>query len=206
MTTASTGNITFAQFLTDASIDEHSEWVDGMVMSMHAVADRHDELVRWLNGLLDPYSRRRKLGRLLGEPFVMHLPDANVGRSPDLFFVAANHLDRIMPKHLEGPADLAIEVISPESRYRDRVHKFAEYEKGGVDEYWLIDPTATAPPETTCEFFRRDEAAGGRFVAVQLDGDVYRTPIFPDAAFNPDWLNQTPLPDPFDIWAEWGLT
>ncbi|MFQ5793902.1 MAG: Uma2 family endonuclease [Candidatus Bipolaricaulia bacterium] len=33
-----------------------------------------------------------------------------------------------------------IEIISPESRLRDRGEKFAEYEMGGVQEYWLLDP------------------------------------------------------------------
>jgi hypothetical protein len=29
---------------------------------------------------------------------------------------------------------------SPESHRRDRVEKFAEYERGGVPEYWILDP------------------------------------------------------------------
>ena len=41
--------------------------------------------------------------------------------------------------YLDGPADVVVEIISPESRLRDRGEKFAEYEMGGVREYWLID-------------------------------------------------------------------
>jgi Uma2 family endonuclease len=37
-------------------------------------------------------------------------------------------------------ADLVIEIISPESRTRDKADKFYEYEQAAVKEYWLIDP------------------------------------------------------------------
>ncbi len=62
------------------------------------------------------------------------------GRAPDLIFVASGYLDRIKHAHLNGPADTALEIISPESRARDRGEKFYEYEQGGVRQYWLIDP------------------------------------------------------------------
>ncbi|MEJ7756097.1 MAG: Uma2 family endonuclease [Nocardioidaceae bacterium] len=42
--------------------------------------------------------------------------------------------------YLDGAADLAIEIISPESIGRDRGEKFVEYEAAGIREYWLIDP------------------------------------------------------------------
>ncbi len=35
--------------------------------------------------------------------------------------------------------DLVIEIISPQSRGRDRGDKFYEYEKDGVKEAWVID-------------------------------------------------------------------
>ena len=38
------------------------------------------------------------------------------------------------------PRDLVIEIISEESLLRDRGEKFAEYEIGGVKEYWILDP------------------------------------------------------------------
>ena len=41
--------------------------------------------------------------------------------------------------YLDGPADLAIEIISPESEARDLVDKLNEYEAAKIPEYWVID-------------------------------------------------------------------
>jgi Uma2 family endonuclease len=49
-------------------------------------------------------------------------------------------MERWGERYVDGPADLVIEVVSPESRVRDRREKFREYQVAGVAEYWLIDP------------------------------------------------------------------
>src|SRR5689334_3716187 len=67
-----------------------------------------------------------------------HLP----GRSPDLPFIAQQRTALLQRTRLDGPADLAVEVISPESVQRDRETRFGEYERGGVREFWLLDPIA----------------------------------------------------------------
>lgn len=90
-------------------------------------------------------------------------------------FVAEEHLDRLQEMHLEGPADLVVEIVSPESRLRDRGEKFAEYELAGVSEYWLLDPElrrAVAPsdpgaggglsPKGCCRAWRSGWRGSGR--------------------------------------------
>ena len=54
--------------------------------------------------------------------------------------MATEHLDRLTDSHLSGPADLVVEIVSPDSLGRDRGDKFAEYEAASIPEYWLIDP------------------------------------------------------------------
>jgi Uma2 family endonuclease len=60
-------------------------------------------------------------------------------REPDLQVILPEHLERVKDTLLDGPADLVVEIVSPESTERDRGDKFAEYERGGVAEYWIVD-------------------------------------------------------------------
>jgi Uma2 family endonuclease len=41
---------------------------------------------------------------------------------------------------MEGPPDLAVEVVSPSSIEIDREDKFAQYRSAGVSHYWIVDP------------------------------------------------------------------
>ena len=61
-------------------------------------------------------------------------------RRPDLLFFSKNRLDLIGEMAMEGPPDLAVEVLSPSSIQTDRIDKFAEYCKAGVQYYWIVDP------------------------------------------------------------------
>ena len=81
--------------------------------------------------------------------------------------------NRLQRNFLDGPADLAIEIVSPESMLRDRGTKYGEYEAGGVREYWVLDPETQR-----ADFFVLD--ASGRYQRAQPDADgIYRAPSCP---------------------------
>src|SRR5947199_8899860 len=98
----------FLEWLTDGT---HAEWVDGWVMPMSPITGAHDQLVAFLRTLMQLFLEFQPLGKLRGDPFQMktapHLP----GRAPDLIFVANEHLPRLHRTFLEGPADIAVEII-----------------------------------------------------------------------------------------------
>ncbi|MBI4586646.1 MAG: Uma2 family endonuclease, partial [Planctomycetes bacterium] len=94
---------------------------------------------------------------------------------------------------------LAVEVVSPDSRERDRVEKFCEYERGGVREYWLIDPE-----EKRADFYQLGEDGKCRLAPAGPDG-IYRSAVLPGLWIRTDWLWQEPLPPVMGILKEWGL-
>jgi Uma2 family endonuclease len=98
-------------------------------------------------------------------------------------------LDRLKGTYLEGPEDLVVEIISPESAGRDRGDKFYEYREAGIPEYWLIDPTLQQ-----AEFYHLD--AQGRYQLVPPDGEgIYHSRALPGFWLRVDWLWQEPMPD-----------
>lgn len=178
--------MTYDEFLAWANEDTLAEWVDGRVVLASPVGLRHQEIVNFLVGVLSGFARLHGLGRVLNGSFQMKL--AHSGREPDVLFVGADHLDRLTPTYLDGPADLVIEVISPESIGRDRGDKFSEYEQAGISEYWLLDPDAQR-----AEFYQLD--ASGHYQPVAADADhIYRSRALPGLWLNTDWLWQDPLP------------
>jgi len=92
----------------------------------------HDQLKGWV--------RKHRLGKTGIAPLDMVLSPRRAVQ-PDVIFVANEHLD-IIRERVMGAADLVAEVISPDSRQRDRIDKGDRYEQHGVREYWLIDPEA----------------------------------------------------------------
>lgn len=98
---------------------------------------------------------------------------------------------------MDGPADLAIEIVSPESVLRDRGAKYAEYEAGGVREYWIIDAEARR-----ADFFVLD--GEGRYQrASPDDGGKYASAVLPGFWVNIGWLWQSPLPSVRSVLKEW---
>ncbi|MDG0794361.1 Uma2 family endonuclease [Cohnella ginsengisoli] len=78
---------------------------------------------------------------VLYAPLDVILSKTNV-MQPDLVLVSKDRWEIVSKRGVEGAPDLAVEILSPGSRKRDRVRKHAVYEKHGVPEYWIVDPTA----------------------------------------------------------------
>ena len=189
--------MSFEQFL-DLDGDVHAEWVDGEVVDMPPVSERHFDVVSFLNSVFREYLARRNLGRLLGEPFQMRAHADLPSRSPDLFVVLNDRLHLVKRNHLDGPADLVIEVTSPGTRRTDRVEKLQEYERGGVREYWILDPD-----RQLAEFYALSPA--GTFdERVPDDAGVYRAAVLPDFWLRVPSLWQRPLPSAIDLLREIG--
>lgn len=150
--------LTYEEFLAWADEDTLAEWVDGDVLMTSPASFEHQQIVNLLVSTMRPFVETHQLGIVLGAPFQMKVGER--GREPDVLFLGNEHRDRLKPTYLDGPADVVIEVVSPESVSRDRGDKFVEYEQAGVQEYWLIDPR-----RKIAEFYRLDEQ--GRYQTVQ---------------------------------------
>lgn len=191
------GKVDYEQFLQWLDEDTWAEWVDGEVILMSPVSSEHSNLHAFLLTILRLYASLGQLGIVLSEPFQMKTGADLPGRSPDILFVSQEHADRLKPTYLDGPADLVVEIISPDSEERDRVHKFAEYERGGVREYWLIDPQ-----KRMAEFYVLGEE--GKYVLqVQGESGEYHSVVLQGLWLRIEWL--WALPPEIEVLKAWGM-
>ncbi|MCD5408496.1 Uma2 family endonuclease [Candidatus Bipolaricaulota bacterium] len=191
--------MTYQEFLAWCDEDTWAEWVDGEVIVLSPASNRHQDLCNFLAFLLRAYAEARGLGVIRTAPFSMHLLELKRAREPDILFIAAENLNRLKETHLEGPADLVVEIVSPESRLRDRGEKFAEYELAGVREYWIIDPD-----ERRADFYVL--GSDGRYERRRPDeAGIYRSEVIPGFWLQVGWLWREPLPPVLEVLKELNL-
>ncbi|GIV21542.1 MAG: hypothetical protein KatS3mg023_3293 [Armatimonadota bacterium] len=191
------GKISYEQFLEWLDEDTWAEWVDGEVELMSPVSLEHDRIYGFLFSILRIFVSAHDMGTVHSEPFQMKTGRELPGRSPDILFVSRENQHRLKPTYLDGPADLVVEIVSPDSEERDRVQKFAEYQQGGVREYWLIDPQ-----KQQAEFYVLD--AAGRY-ALQAKGGSgeYRSKVLEGLWLRIEWL-WNPPPE-IEVLKKWGM-
>jgi Uma2 family endonuclease len=164
------------------------EWVKGVLIPMVPVSLRHDTIVGYLRELLRTYFSLKPIGRVVGQPFVMQLDVTESRREPDLQVILTTNPGQLTDTAMVGPADICIEVVSPESVARDHGEKFAEYEKAGVREYWIVDPI-----RESCRFNRLNEM-GVYSTIIPDKEDIYQTPLLPGLQLHIPtlWLDELP--------------
>jgi Uma2 family endonuclease len=188
--------MTFDEFMRWADETTRAELVEGKVAPMTPASSTHQSLLFWLAALVGQYVRFHQLGWMGLVPFAMRLGEATA-REPDLLFVNEAGRERVKETHLDGPADLVVEIVSPESVARDWGDKFYEYQRAGIAEYWLIDPQTGRT-----EFYQLDSSGHYRPIAADNAG-VYRSSVLMGFWLRLEWL-RPPLPDVEDVLLEVG--
>ena len=189
--------LSYEQFLDWADEDTYAEWVDGKVEWMSPASAEHQDLSVFLTRLLAEYAEAQDAGKVLTAPFQMKLANVRRGREPDLLFILKQNLPSLRRNFLDGPADLAVEIVSPESVLRDRDTKYREYEAGGVREYWIVDPAAKL-----AEFFVLDTEGKYQRAAPDATGK-YESTVLPGFWITLQWFWQVPLPPIKQVLQEW---
>jgi Uma2 family endonuclease len=194
-----TGPISFEEFLDWCDEDTRAEWVKGRVVLMSPASGPHQRIGSFLEVLLHLYVQKHGLGEIWRAPFRMKLASIPSAREPDLLFIAQRRWILVEHTYVDGPADLAVEIISPESVDRDRVEKFQEYQAVGIREYWLIDPE-----KQKAEFYSLRKNGKYTLVPLAEDGKFHST-VISGFSLRVEWLWQTPLLRTEDVLRELGV-
>ncbi len=123
------------------SLDEDvpGELVSGELIEEEMPDFVHELVVIWLSMMLWPWVTAR--GGVIGGSDAKYIVARDRGRKADLSVFFSG---RLPPRRgsIRVPPDLFVEVVTatPRDERRDRVEKLDEYEKFGVQHYWIVDP------------------------------------------------------------------
>jgi len=153
--------------------DKRYEILDGDLYVVAAPNIRHQSVSFNLEIALFQHIRDKGLGRVLHAPCDVVLSAENVVQ-PDILFIRKERLGIVGEANLQGPPDIAVEILSEPSRCKDLEVKKKIYARFGVPEYWIVDPEAD-----TVEFLVWSEL-GYVTAGVFRKADRLSSPLLPD--------------------------
>jgi Uma2 family endonuclease len=130
--------MTADEYLALGETEERYELIDGVVVMSPSSAPGHGEVANEIGRQLGNFARTSSSIRVFQEIDV-RLNDVRVVR-PDICVYLSDRLPK-RPRRFDLPPDLIVEVLSPGTKPLDLITKRDDYEKFGVREYWVVDPT-----------------------------------------------------------------
>ena len=151
------------------------EIIDGVHFVTPTPIVRHQRIVgRLFHAMADYLDVYPDIGEAFGVPLDTVFTPWDVVE-PDLVFVAADQRSILTEPNIQGAPALVVEVLSPGTKKRDLGVKKDLFDRGGVREYWIVDPKAN-----TVTIHRRAE--DGSFPQIQSlpeDAPAITTPLLP---------------------------
>lgn len=137
-----TQKLTFDQFLVECPEDGRYELVNGEIVEMNSTRN-HDDVAKFMLFGFNDEIRRLDLNYEVNNTAVIRtVSKAGVeqGRRPDVSVVDRDlwRSNRSAYAAVREPIQLAVEVTSMNWNV-DYIHKFDEYQRLGISEYWVVD-------------------------------------------------------------------
>ena len=151
------------------------EFDNGFVEVHDAPTDQHQAIILYLSIVLNRFAL--KIGGVVRTAGLrLHLWDRKY-REPDIVLLR-NRDSKLRQENFWDGADLAVEVVSQslEDRERDLVTKRTEYERVGIQEYWIVDPEQETV--TVLSLSGEVYSEGDLFGR----GDIVKSPLLPELA------------------------
>jgi Uma2 family endonuclease len=184
--------ITFDEFCELVKDGEKADLIDGVVYMASPDNLEANSLFVWLITLIHNFIELKDLGaKTFGSQVAFRL-GKYASPEPDIGVVLSDRLNLLHRGYVDGPPDLALEIVSPESVDRDFKKKRKLYQSAGVREYWIVD-------EIENEVSLLQLGASKRFRRVRPRQGRLDSKVLPGFYLQADWLFQQPRPRIMDV-------
>ena len=180
--------VTVEQFRRLVQDGQKADLIDGIIYMASPDSMRSNELTGFVESLLRNYIAARELGgRVFVTRFAFEITDYR-SPEPDVAYVRPERTHLLTENGMQGGPDIAVEIVSRESRGRDYGEKKSLYQDAGVAEYWIVDPL-----QRRVEF---QLLRSGRYELAPLEANrIHRSTVIPGFWIDVDWLLADPLPN-----------
>jgi Uma2 family endonuclease len=171
--------LTYEDYAAIPNDGKRYEIIDGELYVNPSPITRHERIAAEIEYLLRTYVRVLRSGEVFDAPYDVVLSDSDIVQ-PDVLYVANLRRHIVTDKNIQGAPDLVVEVLSESSRRLDLIIKRQLYERYGVTEYWIADPTVD-----TVIVYRRIGEKFVRFAKLTAEAnDILESPLFPTLTIN----------------------
>ncbi len=133
--------VTYDDYLALPDDGKKHEIIDGELYMTPAPLTNHQRISGRIEFELRKFVTENKLGEVFYAPLDVVLSMTDIVQ-PDILFVSKDRSHIITKKNIIAAPDLIIEILSETTETLDRVTKKNLYERYGVKEYWIVDPSA----------------------------------------------------------------
>jgi Uma2 family endonuclease len=169
---------------------QKADLLDGVIYLASPDSRRSNKLTVFLTSLMDMYASAKRLGEVYASRYAFDLTET-YSPEPDVAFVSNKRRSILAEQGGQGAPDIAVEIVSRESRDRDYGTKKQTYEQAGVKEYWIVDPL-----QRRVEFHRLYR---GRYRLVSLEHNrIFRSKALKGFWLDVEWLLSRRLPNDYD--------
>jgi Uma2 family endonuclease len=134
--------LTYDDFVHFPDDGKRHELIDGEHYVTPSPNLGHQRILGKLHLVIGNYLAANPIGEVFFAPLDVVMSYYDVVE-PDLLYVSRERAAQVLvPEHVRGVPNLVVEIASKSTRTRDQTIKRALYERMGVGEYWIVDPTS----------------------------------------------------------------
>ncbi|HLX07732.1 MAG TPA: Uma2 family endonuclease [Thermoanaerobaculia bacterium] len=196
--------LTEDEFYEQEGEDSPYQYLGGQLVIREPVSFQHEDICLFLHTLLRIALDERGGAVAQGFHYPMRL-DPKWSPEPDIMVVLDQNRRRIGPQRLAGPADLVIEVASPDDVRRALRLKLPRYREAGIPEIWVVDPwvqsvqvevltAEIAALDPLGSLGSKEAAAPDRYRLGRVTAGRLASAVLPWFWIDVSWLWQSPMP------------